>query len=87
MTLLLRLLNKQSALIRNLTASKYVTQFLSSSNNKNPPQFRFNQASPNFNSTRSFSLFKNSLLSDKKSSKKYFKIEKSFLLKIYLFIF
>lgn len=70
--LILRLFTKQLTLVRNLNASKYITHSFSNSSSKNSS----NLASQFFN--RSFSHFNTPLLSDKKSSKKYFESKRFF---------
>ncbi len=63
---ILRLLTKQLTLVRKLNASKYIKNSFSNSRSENSSSL----ASQIFN--RSFSHFNTPLLSDKKSSKKYF---------------
>ena len=63
---ILRLFTKQSTLVRNLYASKYITHSFSNSSSKNSSSL----ASQIFN--RSYSHFNTPVLTDKKSSKKYF---------------
>jgi hypothetical protein len=70
MRLLLRILNKQSFIVKNVYACKYGIQPLASWKIKDPSLLKI--APQNYNPTRIFSLFDGPLLTDKKLSKKYF---------------